>query len=369
MEIGAETYPGRIAGPATPTRATPGHSLRETGILGVGGIHDDRDAEASRAGLVGVVLMSLLLPGAGHIKTGSWQTGLIVLSVAQLFVLGLRGVPHLMGPTRNAVLLETGLGLGLLGLALCATVHAAWLASRKEVENETAGRGVPTYVPLPLDVRVRQAGPALWTADKAPGSPVPWFTAACLIAAGATGAALLTSKWGLVTVPGPAMGPGLVTGDRLLVDLHRVGLLPRRGEVVILRSHDEDQPFVLRRVIGVPGDRLVVRRRTLMLNGNRLLREATPERFEVDGVKSPVGRETLPLVEGYRVISDINTVADDETRLIVVPPGEVFVMRDDRATPVSAAGSVSGLASVSEVDGVATTKLWFRFGALLPWWK
>ena len=183
--------------------------------------------------------MSLVAPGLGHVSLGTWQLGLILLGIAELFLLTLRAVPHLMAPTPTAVVLGAVLAFGLIVFVACVTLHAAWLVRRHVVETEAVGRTTSkTYVPLPLDVRVRQAGPDLSGVNTSRGSGTPWFTAACLIGAGIAGFALLPSKWGLATVSGVGMGPTLSAGDRVLVDLHRVGRTVARGDIAILQSHD-----------------------------------------------------------------------------------------------------------------------------------
>ena len=337
--------------------------MREAGTLSAGDVDAPQDG-ASTARLVGVVLLSVMTPGLGHIRLGSWQVGLILVGLVQCLILGLRAVPNLMAPTPKALLLLAAVGICLLLLIAGVALHAAWLARREIIEVETIGRSAATYVPLPLDVRVREAGPNM-TEERGTQRPMtPWFTAACLMAAGAASAIMLPAKWALITMPEIAMSPNLATGDRVLVDLHRVGLLPRRGEIALLRSRDEDAPFLVRRVIGLPGDRLVLRRMTLLLNGNRLSPVATSDVVTVDGIERPIFTETLPPAEPYRILPDVSSRMADEPRLIIVQPGQIMVMRDDRVSPVSSAGSISGLAPIDEIEGIATTILWHRGGGL-----
>ena len=319
-------------------------------------------AEPRRGPVVGAVLLSLLMPGLGHVRLGAWQAGLLLVASAQLLIAGTRAVPHLMPPTPKALLLLVALGIGFVAVNLCVAMHAAWMARRQVFEVETVGRSAGTYVPLPLDVRVRQTGPELGVAEATTGSALPWFVAVCLIAVGIAAAVALPAKWGMITVHTTVMGPTLGVGDRVLVDLHRVGVTPRRGDVVLLQSHDEDQPFMLRRVIGLPFERVVIRRMSLMLNGNRLTPNETSEVVKVDGVSRQVWRMTLPFVEPFRILPDAASQMVDEPRLIVVSNEQLLVMRDDRASPVSAAGAVVGLAPTNEVQGVATTLLWKRGG-------
>ena len=337
--------------------------MREAGPLIADGVGAPQDG-ASTGRVAGVVLLSLVTPGLGHIRLGRWQVGLILVGLAQCVAVGLRAVPNLMAPTPKALLILVATGGGLLLLVIVTAFHAAWLARREVIEVKTISRSGSTYVPLPLDVRVREAGPSMEGEDRSKRPMTPWFTAGCLIAAGIAGVILLPAKWAIVTMPQIAMAPNIAVGDRVLVDLHRVGLSPRRGEIVLLRSRDDDAPFLVRRVIGLPGDRLVMRRMTLLLNGNRYAPVATSRMVTVDGIERPVFIEALPFVEPYGILPDVASQMADEPRFVLVPSGRLMGMRDDRASPISWAGSVSGLAPIDEIEGIATTILWPRGGGL-----
>lgn len=326
---------------------------------------DAHQAGTSTARVVGVVLLSLTTPGLGHIRLGRWQLGLIMVALTQGLIVSLRAVPYLMAPTPKALLLMAAVGVALLMLILAVTLHALWLARREIVEVRTIDRSAATYVPLPLDVRVREAGPSMTKEDGIKRHTTPWLTAGCLMAAGVACAIQLPARWAVITMPRIAMAPNLAAGDRVLVDLHRVALPPRRGEIVLLRSRDADAPFLVRRVIALPGDRIVLRRMTLLLNGNRFSPVATAKTITIDGIERPIFTEKLPSVEPYAIVPDVSSTMIDEPRTIVVQPGKLFVMRDDRASPVASAGSVFGQAPIDEIEGVATTILWQPGGGFL----
>ena len=84
-----------------------------------------------------------------------------------------------------------------------------------------------------------------------------------------------------VMVPSGSMNPTILEGDRLLVDKHVFGLRvpftlipltagsnPVRGEIVVFDSPADGKSLV-KRVIGVPGDVVVLDGETLVLNGHR----------------------------------------------------------------------------------------------------
>ncbi|MGG6312579.1 signal peptidase I [Paenibacillus macerans] len=75
----------------------------------------------------------------------------------------------------------------------------------------------------------------------------------------------------LSMVKGQSMEPTLEEQERLFVDklVYRFGH-PSRGEVVVLKDPSVDadrKPFLVKRVVAVPGDRVEVRDRSLYING------------------------------------------------------------------------------------------------------
>lgn len=70
------------------------------------------------------------------------------------------------------------------------------------------------------------------------------------------------------TVDGPSMMPTLQSGERLLVDRITYRLRsPQRGEVVVFRFPSDPRQFYIKRVIGVPGDRIVITHGRVYVNG------------------------------------------------------------------------------------------------------
>jgi signal peptidase I len=71
-------------------------------------------------------------------------------------------------------------------------------------------------------------------------------------------------------VPSDSMAPTLLPGDRLLVDLRAYrGKPPQRGDIVVFRS-PTSSGYEVKRIIAVAGDRVVVGRGLVFVNGERL---------------------------------------------------------------------------------------------------
>jgi len=150
-------------------------------------------------------------------------------------------------------------------------------------------------------------------------------------------------------IPTGSMENTLLIGDHLLVNkfvfaVHSAlgRLLPyrevRRGDIVVFKypSSDEDaqepgEHFV-KRVIGVPGDRVRIEHRQVFVNGQKLdepyLRHAFPadETRPGDSFPPPPG-EYLPGSTLRWSGSIQNYIRNGE---LVVPPGAYFVMGDNR---------------------------------------
>jgi len=128
---------------------------------------------------------------------------------------------------------------------------------------------------------------------------------------------------------------------------------PDRGDVAVFRNPAGGEDDYVKRVIGLPGDTVQMRKGTLFLNGkavprvrvadflmkvtlNSPCRTVDPDaaRFveEADGTRYCAYRryrETLPGGRSYYVLDQIDGIADD-TPLFRVPPGHYFMMGDNR---------------------------------------
>ena len=169
-------------------------------------------------------------------------------------------------------------------------------------------------------------------------------------------------------IPSESMMPGLLKGDRLVVSKYPygwswvspsfhifphwegrlLGKLPKRGDIVIVTPPGQSDDYI-KRLIGLPGDTIEVRRGRLILNGRPVRSEVRPPALipidpnvpcgEFSGfiVRSgdrefcrlPIVRETLPGGTSYDTV-DLGASPGDDFGPVKVPADHVFMMGDNR---------------------------------------
>lgn len=111
------------------------------------------------------------------------------------------------------------------------------------------------------------------------------------------------------------------------------GAPPERGDVVVFRPVPEPTRDFIKRLIGMPGDRIQVIDGLLHINGQAVERESLGMvEFENEVGESEYiqgYRETLPNGVSYTVF-DRSVTELDNTREYIVPADNYFMMGDDR---------------------------------------
>ena len=107
-----------------------------------------------------------------------------------------------------------------------------------------------------------------------------------------------------------------------------------RGDVVVFRFPPNPTEDYIKRVVGVPGDRVQMIGGVLHINGEPVKLERTTDRIEPaeDGTERHVARyyETLPGGVKHIILKRMEASQYDDTQEFKVPTGHYFMMGDNR---------------------------------------
>ena len=115
------------------------------------------------------------------------------------------------------------------------------------------------------------------------------------------------------------------------------GSEPSRGDIVVFRLPKDDTTDYIKRVIGLPGDRIQVREGLLYINDKPVQRERLSDFIGEDPCGQPDStarvkrwKETLPNGVSYETLDCVDNGYVDNTNVYTVPPGHFFMMGDNR---------------------------------------
>lgn len=118
---------------------------------------------------------------------------------------------------------------------------------------------------------------------------------------------------------------------------------PERGDIVVFKTPMDNKTDFIKRLIGLPGDRIQMQYGTLYLNGKAIPKVAVEPYVEsVAGYETRVSRfrETLPNGVSYNVLDREPAGNLDTTDVFIVPEGHYFMMGDNRDNSSDSRASV-----------------------------
>ncbi len=153
-------------------------------------------------------------------------------------------------------------------------------------------------------------------------------------------------------IPSGSMKPNLLVGDFIFVSKYSYGFskhslpfsiplipgkifsnTPERGDVVVFKTPENNRTDYIKRVIGLPGDKIEIKNGIIFINGSEILRKKLNDFIDTDNKTS---NKRVRMYNEYFFKKEIkilditdNGIADN-TQLFNVPDNHFFVMGDNR---------------------------------------
>ncbi|MDA9548219.1 signal peptidase I [Bradyrhizobium sp. CCBAU 45321] len=184
-------------------------------------------------------------------------------------------------------------------------------------------------------------------------------------------------------IPSGSMTPALMVGDYVFAAKYPYGygryslpfasswisgrILaadPEYGDIVVFRTAKDSSADYVKRVVGLPGDRIQMRQGRLILNDRPVTRVALEATFADeacgvdDGAAVKRWRETLPSGASYVTYDCLDDGYLDNTNVFTVPPGHIFVLGDNRDNSTDSRMSTFGLVPMDNLIGKVTRIFW-----------
>ena len=192
-------------------------------------------------------------------------------------------------------------------------------------------------------------------------------------------------------IPSGSMIPTLLVGDYLFVSKYSYGYSrfslplspplfsgrifghpPERGDVAVFKLPRDTSVDYIKRIIGLPGDRIQMIHGQLFINGTQVQRDPIGDYVaDGDGPKMLLKEyvETLPGGRRHDILKASDDQPLDNTQEYKVPDGYVFAMGDNRDNSLdSRVQNAVGFIPMENLVGRAEF-IFFSVDATAPWWE
>ena len=192
-------------------------------------------------------------------------------------------------------------------------------------------------------------------------------------------------------IPSGSMIPTLLVGDYLFVSKYSYGYSrysfpfgiapfdgrifetpPERGDVAVFRQPQNESVAFIKRIVGLPGDRIQVTDGVLRINDVAINRVRKGFATASDGynvIRFAVYQETLPNGKSYLIQerSDDDDLLDN-TNVFLVPDGHYFMMGDNRDNSRDSRTTSVGMVPAENLIGRAE-RLFFSHNSSAHLWE
>jgi signal peptidase I len=194
------------------------------------------------------------------------------------------------------------------------------------------------------------------------------------------------------SIPSASMVPTLLVGDYLFVSKFSYGYSryslpfglplihgrvfftePKRGDVVVFKLPRDPSVDFIKRIVGLPGDRIQMKSGLLYINDVPVKRERIEPYFYTEGSRTMTYIqyiETLPNGVSHRIIHIGDDLPLDNTGVFSVPPGHYFAMGDNRDNSADSRDPSSGVGYVPAENLVGRAEfIFFSTDGYARWWE